>query len=1264
MALSVHNTFTNKPRSSVKSMSKPGYLLIALGVIALIGSLVAAGCLYAQLGSLSFSIGGAGMIICILNSVLSKYCCLKKTNRHSSLNKTKDAKKRIRDKPPMQNNGNISPPLPPTIPQHQAHQQENISAKKNEPFALDLKKLYPTSEEELESFTDDELKKIVASSLLWLNNEKVWNIIGQRLKTIENNKQLVGLDNTLLVDLKYLTANDINTNPKKFPPITFLLIDINELKKIQIQKLDDQQLQLIFSATDQSNTDYFIQRLTHDQITQCINKTKYTSSLKKLLFMNLSEEQVLNLDFSKIDKDIFNLIFSLDESQRFNANVLLPKFKVDKIYDLIPYFSKEHFEHISDEQVKNMDFSHLRKIRNKQDYSALADNKEKMKAIVNILFSTENGQNSKAAKRIPTLSTENIDALMPYSSIEQWKYIHDDQIDKIDLSKWMRSLLITVLKDEQEIREMVNILFSTENGQNSKAAKWMPKISNAIIENLIPYFSNEHFEYISDEQVKNMSFSNILKGLTKAKYGDKERKEMVNTLFSTQGDTESRAAKRIPQLSCFNIYKLIPYFSNEHFEHISDEQVENMNFPELIEQLKTAGYTEEQIRPIVNILFSTAGGNESKAAKYISGASSRHIMVLFSYLSNEQLECCIPTILDVDKLLELVNNYFDKTHYQYISNAQANMVLNFQKVKKEKQREVFDELFSTVGGDESKAAKRMSKIVHIKTVLPYCSYEHLKHIADWQAIDVIKHLDFSKMNPDQQAFFDDFFSTAGDDKSKAAERISIILDKNKMDLFLPYFSEKHFEYIKDYQLRYIDFSKIQEGKRKAACNTLWSIEGGNDSKAKKHYFNFKANVIQELLPYFSDEQSKYLIPRIATEEISELSSNFSTEHFKYMTNYQASHIDFSKIQKDKQKECFNNLYPIVENEGLNKDTKIRIAQFSTENIHQIVLCFSNKHWEYITDEQAQNIEFSKILKELKIANYTELQKQQILSIVFSTQGGEQSKAAKRIPHLGACNIGKFVRYFSKEQWEYWIPKLLNNFQDMIYFLEYLTDEQWKSLRPNIEMKDIPSLLCWCTEKQWESLVPMLKDKVKEIISDLGKDRWKSLIPEIPAKHIHIFIPYFSSKDWDSITNQQACTQGFFKTAIEIIKESVQGSDSPEQLSQIKKILNTLLSTRFNTASKAAQRIPQLSIEDIFAFTPYSIKEYWEYVSDEQVCTEGFLANVIGILKEAEYTEEDIEQLVSILFSNKKEGGNTSKFDRRIKQLKNEDLKRFKNFTKQ
>ncbi|MEZ5315610.1 MAG: hypothetical protein R3E91_05335 [Chlamydiales bacterium] len=454
-------------------MSHRGYLLIALGIIALIGSLVAAGCLYAQLGSLSFSIGGAGMIICILNSVLSKYFCVKTHSKEVEEKSSEDLElpsiaKEVKEKSSedlefpfikdvaikndLLNHELLNTPVIKIIDPCESNPSsmrlsrlkgkktlKNIEiidqgkkTLKNEEIInifkdciKDLDKdlqiqarlsrlnfrwrnqiilkdlLFPWSNSRLRFMLmmDNELNTLPVTILDQFDNQLVWSAIGQRIKHLISKQKPVNLNfnkngivDLLLIDLPHLTADNIHIAPKKFPPITFLLININELKKIQTQKLTSEQLELIFSTTDRCNTDYFVQKLTPKQINACAHLITNTK-----LFANLSKNQIVDFDFSKINKrkkqEVFDILFSTDPGDFVKAQ-LLARLSVKKIYTLIPYFSNKHWEYISDAQTIDFDFSKI--------------NKRKKQEVCNILFSTENDNASKAARLLPKLKKKQI----------------------------------------------------------------------------------------------------------------------------------------------------------------------------------------------------------------------------------------------------------------------------------------------------------------------------------------------------------------------------------------------------------------------------------------------------------------------------------------------------------------------------------------------------------------------------------------------------------------------------------------------------------------------------------------------------------------------------------------------------------------------------------------------------------------------------------------------------------------------------------------
>jgi len=70
----------------------------------------------------------------------------------------------------------------------------------------------------------------------------------------------------------------------------------------------------------------------------------------------LSNEQIFKLDFSKIDEKSFQAIFSPYDDR---TKVLLQKYPNERIYEICHYFEYKHWQMLSDEQILNFDFSKI-----------------------------------------------------------------------------------------------------------------------------------------------------------------------------------------------------------------------------------------------------------------------------------------------------------------------------------------------------------------------------------------------------------------------------------------------------------------------------------------------------------------------------------------------------------------------------------------------------------------------------------------------------------------------------------------------------------------------------------------------------------------------------------------------------------------------------------------------------------------------------------------------------------------------------------------
>ncbi|QLH37028.1 MAG: hypothetical protein HWD61_13545 [Parachlamydiaceae bacterium] len=97
----------------------------------------------------------------------------------------------------------------------------------------------------------------------------------------------------------------------------------------------------------------------------------------------------------------------------------------------------------------------------------------------------------------------------------------------------------------------------------------LQNISKANLALLAPYFSETHWGWMSDKQVKEFDFSKVPLS-----------KEIINKVFSFEG-LPTKASLRIPSISRESLAAISPYFSYQHWGLLSDQQIGNFDFSRL-----------------------------------------------------------------------------------------------------------------------------------------------------------------------------------------------------------------------------------------------------------------------------------------------------------------------------------------------------------------------------------------------------------------------------------------------------------------------------------------------------------------------------------------------------------------------------------------------------------------------------------------------------------------------------------------------------------
>ncbi|MBA3238459.1 MAG: hypothetical protein H0T62_08970 [Parachlamydiaceae bacterium] len=326
-----------------------------------------------------------------------------------------------------------------------------------------------------------------------------------------------------LVDVRKLTAEQINDYAKLLPPIAFYLIAPEEISKLNVENLSGNQIDVLFSVKKN------VRNLLPAQVNACISKIN-----NKSLFANLDDNQALLLDYSKVDKTIFNAIF--EGARRIK---LIPKLNLKNIYKVSNLFSYEHWrclnksQIVGDNEVSGVDFSKIDEKKRKEAFTYTFD--QKMKLIGKLPLAT---------------IYQNSD----FFTYEHWRCLDEMQIvgDKenaaLDFSKI----------NENKRREAFTYTFDQK-------LKVIGKLPLKAVYEISKYFGYQHWRELDEKQIICMDFSEIDK--------DKQ-KEAVEYIF----DQKLKVVEKLPLKS---VYEMSKYFDFKHWRELDEKQIICMDFSKI-----------------------------------------------------------------------------------------------------------------------------------------------------------------------------------------------------------------------------------------------------------------------------------------------------------------------------------------------------------------------------------------------------------------------------------------------------------------------------------------------------------------------------------------------------------------------------------------------------------------------------------------------------------------------------------------------------------
>lgn len=417
----------------------------------------------------------------------------------------------------------------------------------------DILAAWPNSLLKFDLMMDEELVKLKLTDSMAGVAKHMAQTIGPRIVDLakgdnETFEPLINDDiNELrLTHIPQFRAADFNKRSPffKIAPFAYCLISPSELPDLDVSCLDRVQLNVIFSNNE------LVQKLTAQQLEDCIPKVNND------LLSFLSEEQVLSLNFAG-NKNIFECIFN-ELSPR--TAVLLPKFSIDRIYKISQHFSAHHWKALSDKQIQDFDFAKLDqnifnaifeaysqrtktllqslsldkiyqicKYFSEQHWRDLSDTQIQnldFSIIDQKIFAALFGKyNPRAKELLQGLLPEKIFKIIQFFSKRNWKDLSNKQIRNFNFAKMNKNIF--------------NKIFLA-NRQRAKTL--LQGLQLKKIYEICHHFAEEQWKDLSNKQILNLDFTKIDQKVFDSIFNKYDQR--TKTLLSKISDKQLAAAKR------------------------------------------------------------------------------------------------------------------------------------------------------------------------------------------------------------------------------------------------------------------------------------------------------------------------------------------------------------------------------------------------------------------------------------------------------------------------------------------------------------------------------------------------------------------------------------------------------------------------------------------------------------------------------------------------------------------------------------------------
>ncbi|MEZ5314908.1 MAG: Ig-like domain-containing protein [Chlamydiales bacterium] len=567
-------------------------------------------------------------------------------------------------------------------------------------------------------------------------------------------------------------------------------------------------------------------------------------------FSNLSHDDIISFLHNRaIDRDTFNRIFNDTENL-----TLISNFKIGVLKKLLEYFSMQHWQMLTPEQIVKICNNPMVKWDYLTDDQITGLNFKKMhmtQDIFNKIFPIDCSYGD-TKNIIQRLELKQINSLLNYFLLDHWKMLTLEQI--VDIHNYNDKMVQWKMLTPEQIvdihnynDQMVQWSYLSEDQiikldfgkiiMKQEIFNALPQIERIIqqlnhkqIERLSEVFSIQHWQMLTPEQIAQLDFWKITM-----------TQKIFNALFpihSSYGDTK----KIIQQFNHEKIERLSEFFSIQHWQMLTLQQTLDLDYDKAkITQVK------------FQTLFSRP---ECPFKSFIEKFKIEKILTIPKYFSIEHWPLLWP-----EQILK-IHNSDQKIEWQYLRSNQIAQ-LDYKQIK------VTKEIFNTTFNKDNLNLKEKIKALtsrNIEILSDFFSIEHWQTLTlqqkldlDYAKIQVTKEIFtaivpwyqhsqlqmFQKFNHEQIEVLSKFFSMKYWQMLTPEQIVNIHNYNDKM---------VQWSYLSKDQIIKLDFLKFNMTQE--IYNTLFPLDHP-DSLAL--ILQLKKEQLQALKPHFPDKHREYLL---------------------------------------------------------------------------------------------------------------------------------------------------------------------------------------------------------------------------------------------------------------------------------------------------------------------------------------------------------------------------------------------------------------------